>query len=197
LGAGDIDVEGLKSRADAADEFAGPEGSAEQCDPAVAGLADGAKGVAWIGRLVGVQTAVGELSFEIGIFVLCGGTNAKAEGFGFEAGEQLTEEFEGRLGNDQATGGGFAAGDAVRCAKIADALEVAKEIHDEGFRRGKSEQGRGPDGSGFGTAEGFAAFGFDEFEANGLDPRAEVHGLDVEGIGRKIGKRFSSRHDYS
>jgi hypothetical protein len=182
LRAGDIDIERLKSGADAADDLGRPEGIAEDGDPAIAGFADRTKSVPGIGGLVGVQATTGEFGFERWILTLRGGSNAKAESFRFETEEQGAEDLDRGLGNHEATRGGLAVSDVVRIAEVANAIEVAEEIEDTGIRRGKSEQCGGPDRGGFGAADGFAAFGFDEFEAEGFNVSAELQGLDVQGI---------------
>jgi hypothetical protein len=194
LGAGDVDVEGLKSGPDATDDFGWPEGFAEESDPAAARLADTAKGVAGIGGLVGVQAAMEEFAFESGICVLRGGANAKAERFRFETGEELAENFDRGLGNHKAAGGGSAVSDVERIAEIADPVQVAEEIEDEGFRCGKGKEGSGPDFGGLRAAERLAAFSLDELEAEGFDASAKFQGLDSEGKGREIENRIFGVH---
>ena len=134
--AGDVHIKWLQGRTNAADDFAGPQGLAEQGDPAVAGFADGATAVTGIGGLVGVQAAVGEFTFEGGIFICGSGANAKAESFVGEAGEEKAQKLFRGSRDNQAARRCFTNGDGVRSNEFADTLEMAEEIDDIGLRRG-------------------------------------------------------------
>src|ERR1700757_1540008 len=197
LRASDVDIKGLQCGASAPNDFAWPERLAEYGNPAVGRFTDGTERVAGVSRLIGVQAAAGEIAFEGLVFLPGGRANTQAKSFRFEACEQLANDLEGRSRNDQTAGSRFAERDVVCLAEFTDALEMAEEIEGERFRGGKSKQRGGPDSGGFGAAERLAAFGFDEFEANGLDAGAEVHGLNIEGVRRKIRSRILGVHDYS
>src|SRR6266481_7657650 len=58
VGPGNVDVKWLNRRPHPADDFAGPERLAQQRHPAVFRLANGAKRVAGVSRLVRVQPAL-------------------------------------------------------------------------------------------------------------------------------------------
>src|SRR5438445_13561564 len=66
----DINVEFLHCRANAANDFGGPERLAQERDPAVFRLAHGTKSITSVRRLIGVAAPVRQVLIEVGVSVL-------------------------------------------------------------------------------------------------------------------------------
>src|SRR6202166_3348174 len=181
VGACNVHVKRLKRGAHTADDFAGPQCFAEQRDPPVLRFTDGAKSVARIGGLIGIEPAFGEFAFDGGIGRLGRRADAHAEGFGFEAGEDFEQLLLGGLGNYEAALGGIAKGNFVGAAKVAGSVKVAKKIEDVKFFARENRESGGPNLRGFVASNGFAAFGFEQFQADGFYIRAEAQNFHVEG----------------
>src|SRR6266446_2473595 len=91
IGPCNVDVKWLNRRPHPPDDFAGPERLAQQRHPAVFRLANGAKRVARIARLVRVQPALRQVAFERGIHRLRHRARANAERLAFETLEDLPQ----------------------------------------------------------------------------------------------------------
>lgn len=186
MGAGNVDVEGLGGGADAADDFAGPKRWAKERDPAIFEVADGAEKVALVSGLVGVDPALREVAFKGCVRRFRGGAGAYAEGFVLEAFEQLEELGLTGLRQDEAAAGSFAVVDFSRFTKFLNAIDVAEEVDDVMLVVGESGEDSRPNFGGLLAANRFAVLGLDEFETNGFDAVAEVHGFDIQRKGRKL-----------
>src|SRR6266478_3147299 len=66
-------------------------------DPAIFQLADRTKGVARVGRLVGVQTALGKVALQWHISLVRRHANPDAKGFSFKTLENLAQQLRARL----------------------------------------------------------------------------------------------------
>src|SRR5215467_14637974 len=98
-----MDVKFLDHRAQTPDDFARPEGFAQNRNPTVLRLADSTKHVAVVGLLVGIQPAFGEVGFERSIRRLCCASCADAKRFSGEALQQLPQLFRAWRRNHDAT----------------------------------------------------------------------------------------------
>jgi len=181
-----VNVKFLHCRANAADDFGGPERLAEERHPAVFGLANGTKSVTGTCRLIGIEAAARELFFELGVAVLRQTTGTDTKGLAFEALEEFLELGLARVRKYQTTFGGFAVVNFVKLAEFANAVDVAEEVHNEEFIRSESGENGGPNGGCVFAADGFTAFGIEQLEANGFDIGAEVEGFDIEGERRQL-----------
>ena len=117
-----VHVKRLKRGAHTADDFARPQCFAEQSDPAVFRLTDGAKSVARVGGLIGIEPAFGEFAFDSGVGRLGRGADTHAECFRFEAGEDVEKLLLRGFGNYEAALGGIAKRNFMGAAEIADPI---------------------------------------------------------------------------
>src|SRR5580692_633136 len=177
---GKVDIERLHGGADASDNFAGPECRAQQGHPAVFRLTDCAENVAFVGGLVGVYTALGEVAFECRIRIFCSGSCAKPKRFPFEALEKLEQLTLAGFGHYHATSAGFAKLNLSRFAKLQNAIDVAEKIHHKVFFEGQGREDGRPNLRRLLAANRFAVFRFNEFEPNGFHARAEVQRFHVQ-----------------
>jgi len=186
VGPCDVHVKRLKCRAHTADHFAGPQFFAKQSDPAVFRFTDSAKCVARIGGLIGVESALGEFARERAIGRFSSGADPHAECFAFEAGKNVEHLRLGGLGNYEAALGGIAKGNFVGTAEVANTIEVAKKVQDVKFLTCQSRESSGPNLRRFISSNGFAAFCFEQFEADGFYLGAEIQYFYVQGKRRQI-----------
>src|SRR5713101_4413557 len=171
---GDIDVELLCRGTNAADDLGGPEGFAEQGHPAVFGFADGAKSVASILGLVGIEPAPRKLFFQSGVAALHRTASANTKSLALKVLEEFLElRFAGPR-EHQAALGGFPELNFVQLAEFADAIEMAEEIDHKEFIDRQRRENRGPNHSRVLAANRFAALRLQEFESNGFDVTAEI-----------------------
>jgi hypothetical protein len=144
----DVNVKFLHRRANTANDFGGPERLAEERDPTVFRLADGAKSVAGVRRLIGVKTASREGPLQLGVCVgiaaLHWTASADAEGLTLEALEKFLKLRFGWLRQHETAFSGFAIVNFVKLAEFADAVEVTEEVHDKEFIGSESGKNAGP-----------------------------------------------------
>src|SRR5215469_12642030 len=197
LGPGDVHIEGLQNRAHSADDFARPKRLAEDRDPAFGSFADGAKRIAGVGGFVSIQAPLGKLAFKGRVLVFRGGSGAKAERFGFEAGYELLQDLDDRLRNHDAAAGGLAEVDLVGGAKIAHAVEMTEKVDGVMLLASQGRENRCPDVSGILAGERLATFRFDELKPHGLGFRTEIEALYIEGIRRQVRSGIFGVHRYS
>src|SRR5215472_14766293 len=86
-----MDVKPLNRRAHAPYHFARPQGFAQQRDPAILRLADSAKHISCVGRLVGIQPALGKFAFQRVIGCPRGAPCSNPKSLPFEALEKTSQ----------------------------------------------------------------------------------------------------------
>src|SRR5258708_24135200 len=123
-----VDVKRLHSRAYAPDHFAGPESLAQQRHPAVFQIADGAKSVTRVRRLIGVQPAPRKLALERRIDRHRSSTCSRAKCFFLKSLEELPQLLLGRLRKDQAAFRRLAKRNFARFAEFPHAVHVPHTI---------------------------------------------------------------------
>src|SRR6266403_2355483 len=178
-------IKRLRRGAHAANHFAAPEGLAKYCDPAVLKFADRAKRVALVSGLIRVQPTLRKFAGERSVFFLHSNASTKPKRFCFEALKNLLQLFLSRLRNHHTARTGVAKGDLLCRAEIADTIEVTIEINDEGLVAREQRKNRRPELRGLFSANRFAAFGFQDFHADGFDVHSEVERFHIQ---RKLGK---------
>ena len=85
----DLDAGSVHRGAEATSDFGGPKGRAKQNKRAVLQVADAAKRIARISRVVRVESAAGEFTFESSVGFLCFAARTDAGSFGAETSKQL------------------------------------------------------------------------------------------------------------
>src|SRR5712691_430805 len=180
IGPRNVDVKRLNRRPQSPDDFAGPERFAQQSHPAVFRLANGAKRVAGVRRLVRVQPALREVAFERGVNRLRRRGCSNAERLAFESLEELPQLLLIRLGQNDATLRRIAQRNLLDFAKLSHPLDVAEKIHDVRFVPRKGRKNRRPDISSILAAHRLAVFGFEQLESHRFHVAAEVQRLHVQ-----------------
>src|SRR5260370_20570553 len=180
IGPRNVDVKRLNRRPQSPDDFAGPERFAQQSHPAVFRLANGAKRVAGVRRLVRVQPALREVAFERGVNRLRRRGCSNAERLAFESLEELPQLLLIWLGQNDATLSRIAQHNLLDFAKLSHPLDVAEKIHDVRFVPRKGRKNRRPDISSILAAHWLAVFGFEQLESHRFHVAAEVQRLHVQ-----------------
>src|SRR5437762_3244614 len=188
----DMHIKRLHRGAHAADGFAGPERLTQNREPAIFQFAHHTKSIALVGGLISVQTPFGEVALQLRVGGQNGLAGAQAEGFSFEPLDQFADLLVARLRHDDAAARRFSKSDFAIAAKITDPVEVAEKIENKRLLCDEGWEDAGPDCDGVLASHGFAALGFDQLHADGLDARSEVQRFHVEGIGGKIQLAHSS-----
>src|SRR5438445_9845971 len=140
----DINVEFLHCRANAANDFGGPERLAQERDPAVFRLAHGTKSITSVRRLIGVEAPARQVLLQVGVAVLRRAAGADTEGLALEALKKFFNLRFAGLREDQTALGCFAIVNLVKLAEFADAFEMTKEIDDKEFVGGESGKDTSP-----------------------------------------------------
>src|SRR5229473_69874 len=180
IGPRNVDVKRLNRRPQSPDDFAGPERFAQQSHPAVFRLANSAKRVAGVRRLVRVQPALREVAFERGVNRLRRRGCSNAERLAFESLEELPQLLLIRLGQNDATLRRIAQRNLLDFAKLSHPLDVAEKIHDVRFVPCEGREDRRPDISSILASHRLAVFGFDQLESHGFQVAAEVQRLHIQ-----------------
>src|SRR6266702_7900761 len=187
IGPRNVDVKWLNRRPQPADDFAGPKRIAQERYPAVFRLANRAKRVAVVGRLVGVHTALGKVAFERRIGGLRCRPGSNAERLSFEAFKDLPQLLLIGLRQHEAALCRLAQGNLPRFAKLSYPLDVAEKIDDVRFVSRKSREDRRPDLRRILAPQRLAVFRFEQFEAHCLklletENREPLRGKDAAEI---------------
>jgi len=123
---------------------------------------------------------------QLGVSALCRATGAHSKSFSFKALEELFELCFTGLRKHQAALGSFAIVNFVKLAELADAIEVAEEIHDEKIVRSEGRKEGGPNQRRVLAAHGFATLGSQQLEAYRFDIGAEIKSFYIERIRRQL-----------
>jgi hypothetical protein len=189
----DLDFEVPQGGSDAANDFAGPQLLAEEHERSIFETADSAEKVIRESFVVGIDATTGQLAFENRISRCELRTRAGAESFSLEAVQERFKRGMRRGGNYDRAMRGFAEGDLMALAEVAQAVEMAKEVERPGFVAGYGGKDAAPDACRIVPANGLAMFiRFSQLEADGPDVRAEVERFDFEEVHlllREIGRR--------
>src|SRR4029077_2790357 len=197
LGPRQVDIKRLQRRPDAAHDFAGPQLVAKQRHPAVLRFADRAKCIARVSRLVCVEPAMRQFILQDGILLLCLGSCAHPESLLLKTLEHQTQLFLRGLREHQAPAGCFPEHHTVQFAEFANSLQVAEEIDHQAFLRRQWREGRAPDLRRDWAAQRFATLGLQQFQSDGLCIVAELHRLNIQGIGRQVWRDHFRRQRHS
>src|SRR5712664_1276696 len=191
IGPRNVDVKRLNRRSYPPDDFAGPERLAQQRHPAVFRLANRAKRVAGVGRLVCVQPALRQVAFERGIGGLRRHACPNAERLAFESFKDLPQLLLIRLRQHDATLRRIAQRNLPRLAKLSHARDVAEKIHGVRFVPRKGREDCRPYLCGILASYRLAVLGFNQLESHRLHAAAEVQRLHIQGKGRQFQRTAS------
>lgn len=151
-----IDIKAFEDGTNPADDLAGPQLFAEQYERAILKIADPAEKIVWIGFVVSVHTALGEIAFESGITRFDQLAGTRAERFFLEPVDQGFQFWKLGSGNHDAALRRFAEGDLVITAILAEAVEMAEEIEGPLVFAGCGPQHAAPDARGVIAADWLA-----------------------------------------
>jgi len=148
----------FEGRTDAADDFADGQFFAEQDEGAVFEAAGGTEEIIFVGGVVSVDAAAGEITFDGGIGSGGERPGSNAEGFRLETIEEGLEDLDLGSSDDDDAFARFAKRNFVQRAVVADAIDVAEKIEDPGFGGGGGAKNARPDAGSVLTADRFAIF---------------------------------------
>ncbi len=157
-GQADLDVLAFEGWPGAADNFTGPQLLAEDDERAIFKIADGAEEIFRECSVVSVNAAAGEFAFECGIAFGERATGTGAKSFALKTVDERFKDSEFGRGDDDRVFGGFAVGDLMALAIIAQTIEMAEKIEPPVFGGGDSQENARPNLRSVGAADGFAIF---------------------------------------